>query len=63
MYRGLSFDKFLVTGIDGTFKVTSIRVMEVLRENRDSLLAALEAFIYDPLLNWRLLDSFFVFNR
>uniref|UniRef100_A0A6B2G2I4 Serine/threonine-protein kinase mTOR (Trinotate prediction) n=1 Tax=Myxobolus squamalis TaxID=59785 RepID=A0A6B2G2I4_MYXSQ len=46
-----------VTGIDGSFKVTSIRVMEVLRENKDSLLAVLEAFIYDPLLNWRLLEN------
>ena len=29
--------------------------MSVLRENRDSLIAMLEAFVYDPLVNWRLL--------
>ncbi|KAF0991745.1 hypothetical protein HZS_5835, partial [Henneguya salminicola] len=46
-----------ITGIEGTFKTTSIKVMEVLRENKDSLLAVLEAFIYDPLLNWRLLEN------
>lgn len=31
--------------------------MEVLREHRDSVMAVLEAFVYDPLLNWRLMDS------
>lgn len=30
--------------------------MSVLRKNKDSLMAVLEAFVYDPLLNWRLLD-------
>ena len=28
--------------------------MEVLRDNRDSLMAVLEAFVYEPLLAWRL---------
>lgn len=31
--------------------------MKVLRENKDSLMAVLEAFVYDPLLNWRLMDG------
>ena len=31
--------------------------MRVLRQNKDSLMAVLEAFVYDPLLNWRLIDS------
>lgn len=31
--------------------------MHILRRNKDSLLAVLEAFVYDPLLNWRLLDT------
>lgn len=30
--------------------------MSVLRENRDSLIATLEAFVYDPLISWRLLN-------
>ena len=31
--------------------------MTVLRENKESLMAVLEAFVYDPLLNWRLVDG------
>ena len=31
--------------------------MSVLRENKDSVMAVLEAFVYDPLLNWRLMDT------
>ena len=32
-------------------------IMGVLRRNKDSLMAVLEAFVYDPLLNWRLIDN------
>lgn len=46
-----------VTGIDGNYRMTCESVMRVLRENKDSLMAVLEAFVYDPLLNWRLIDS------
>ncbi|XP_055375785.1 serine/threonine-protein kinase Tor [Condylostylus longicornis] len=46
-----------VTGIEGTYRKTCESVMIVLRRNKDSLMAVLEAFVYDPLLNWRLLDS------
>ncbi|XP_013111288.1 serine/threonine-protein kinase Tor [Stomoxys calcitrans] len=46
-----------VTGIEGTYRRTCESVMLVLRRNKDSLMAVLEAFVYDPLLNWRLLDS------
>ena len=31
--------------------------MDNLRENKDSLMAMLEAFIYDPLIGWRLLEQ------
>ena len=31
--------------------------MSVLREHKDSVMAVLEAFVYDPLLNWRLMDT------
>ena len=37
--------------------MTCESVMTVLREHKDSLMAVLEAFVYDPLLNWRLMDS------
>ena len=46
-----------VTGIEGTYRSTCESVMRVLRLNRDSLMAVLEAFVYDPLLNWRLIEK------
>ena len=46
-----------MTGIEGNFRRTCNSVMMVLRENKDSLMAVLEAFVYDPLLNWRLMDG------
>ncbi|XP_076064565.1 serine/threonine-protein kinase Tor isoform X2 [Oratosquilla oratoria] len=46
-----------VTGIEGTYRMTCESVMSLLRRNKDSLMAMLEAFVYDPLLNWRLMDS------
>eukprot|EP00080_Pristionchus_pacificus_P015935 PDM75955.1 hypothetical protein PRIPAC_43798 [Pristionchus pacificus] len=45
-----------ITGIEGNFRLTCERVFQVLRGKKDSLLAVLEAFVYDPLINWRLLD-------
>lgn len=44
-----------VSGIEGNFRCTCERVMTVLRDNRDSLIAMLEAFVHDPLISWRLL--------
>eukprot|EP00727_Mastigamoeba_balamuthi_P000853 m51a1_g10765 putative protein atypical group (2524) ;mRNA; r:20614-29506 len=44
-----------VSGIEGNFRFTCEKVMRLLRENKDSLMAVLEAFVYDPLINWRLL--------
>ncbi|ORZ13215.1 armadillo-type protein [Absidia repens] len=46
-----------VSGIEGNFRITCEHVMRVLRENKDSLMAVLEAFVYDPLINWRLLNN------
>ena len=46
-----------VTGIEGTYRSTCESVMRVLRNNKDSLMAVLEAFVYDPLLNWRLMEG------
>ncbi|WVQ82636.1 hypothetical protein IAT38_004768 [Cryptococcus sp. DSM 104549] len=39
-------------GSRGTFKQASLIVMDVLRDSRSTLLAMLEAFLYDPLLSW-----------
>lgn len=30
--------------------------MKVLRDNKESLMAVLEAFVYDPLISWRLMN-------
>lgn len=44
-------------GIDGNYKFGCENVMRVLRQNKESLLAVLEAFLSDPILNWRLLTD------
>jgi len=41
-----------VTGLQGTYQTTCENVLEVLRHEKDSLLAVLEAFVYDPVLDW-----------
>lgn len=46
-----------VCGIEGYFRHTCESVMSVLRDNKDSLMAMLEAFVHDPLINWRLLGT------
>jgi len=45
-----------VSGIEGSYRSTCEKTMSVLRDSRDSLVAMLEAFIYDPLISWRLAD-------
>jgi len=44
-----------VSGVEGTFRIISEKVMELLRENKDSLLAILGSFLYDPLISFRLM--------
>ena len=46
-----------VSGIEGSYRVTCELVMGALRANKDSVMAMLEAFVYDPLINWRLLTG------
>ncbi|KAI9656704.1 MAG: phosphatidylinositol kinase- protein kinase tor1 [Trizodia sp. TS-e1964] len=43
-----------VSNIEGSYRITCESVMRVMRENKESLMAVLEAFIHDPLLTWRL---------
>ena len=43
-----------VANIEGSFRTTCENVMRVLRDNKESLMAVLEAFVHDPLLTWRL---------
>ncbi|KAG6827657.1 hypothetical protein H0H92_010880 [Tricholoma furcatifolium] len=46
-----------VSGIEGSFRKTCEITMNVLRDNKESLMAVLEAFVYDPLINWRLMQT------
>jgi FKBP12-rapamycin complex-associated protein len=39
----------------GTHVLVNRISQRVLRDNKESLMAVLEAFVYDPLINWRLL--------
>ena len=47
-----------VSGIEGTFRLICVKVMELLRNNKDSLLAILSSFIHDPLISFRLMIPF-----
>ena len=46
-----------VSGIEGSFRTTCENVMRVLRTHKESVTAMLEAFVHDPLINWRLLNT------
>ncbi|KAJ3014917.1 Serine/threonine-protein kinase smg1 [Thoreauomyces humboldtii] len=41
-----------VTGTHGVFRIASENVLRVMRDNRETLLTLLEAFVYDPLVDW-----------
>ncbi|XP_042007638.1 serine/threonine-protein kinase TOR-like [Salvia splendens] len=45
-----------VSGIEGNFRSTCESVMQVLRTHKDSVMAMMEAFVHDPLINWRLFN-------
>jgi FKBP12-rapamycin complex-associated protein len=52
-----------VSGIEGNYRNTCENTMRVMRANKDSLLAILEAFVYDPLLSFRLLNLNALINQ
>ena len=43
-----------ISSIEGTFRMTSERIMDLFQKNIDTILAMLEAFIHDPLVTWKL---------
>ena len=43
-----------VAGVDGVYRSTCEGAMRALRRHRSSVLAMLEAFLYDPLVHWNL---------
>ena len=45
-----------VSCIEGNFRTTCENTMRVMRESKESLLAIMEAFVYDPLISFRLLN-------
>lgn len=46
-----------ISGTEGNFRITCEQVMNVLRQNKDSLMAMLEVFLYDPLVSWRIITQ------
>jgi phosphatidylinositol kinase/protein kinase (PI-3 family) len=44
-----------VSGIEGNYRTTCENTMRVLRASKDSLMAILEAFVFDPLVSFKLL--------
>ena len=44
--------QMLFYGLQGTFRIASEHVMKTLRKGRETLLTLLEAFVYDPLVDW-----------
>jgi len=52
-----------ISGIEGNYRNTCENTMRVMRANKDSLLAILEAFVYDPLLSFRLLNLTSLINQ
>lgn len=44
-------------GVRGPYKEMCMRVMGIMRENKDSIMAMLEAFVYNPLISWRFLNG------
>lgn len=52
-----SINAMEVADIEGTYRRTFESVISVLKKNKDSLMAVLEAFVYEPLFNCRLVDD------
>lgn len=41
-----------VTGVEGVFRLSCEEVLKILKQGRETLLTLLEAFVYDPLVDW-----------
>ncbi|XP_048575812.1 serine/threonine-protein kinase SMG1 [Nematostella vectensis] len=41
-----------VTGVEGMFRLSCEQVLKILKQGRETLLTLLEAFVYDPLVDW-----------
>ncbi|XP_030753715.1 serine/threonine-protein kinase SMG1 [Sitophilus oryzae] len=45
-------DALGVTGVEGIFRLACENVLKTMRKGRETLLTLLEAFVYDPLIDW-----------
>jgi FKBP12-rapamycin complex-associated protein len=52
-----------ISEIEGTFRIVCEQIMEILRDNKDSLLAILGSFIHDPLISFRLMIPLIMKNK
>ena len=43
---------FGVSGVEGLFRLSCEHTLSVMRDHRETLLTLLEAFVYDPLVDW-----------
>ncbi|XP_065681003.1 serine/threonine-protein kinase SMG1 isoform X2 [Hydra vulgaris] len=46
-----------VVGVEGIFRNSCEKVMQTLRQGREILLTLLEAFVYDPLVDWTIAND------
>lgn len=46
-----------ISGVDGVFRKSCERTMEVLRQNQSTIITILEVLLYDPLYAWTLTDK------
>ena len=54
---------FGLTGVEGVFRLSCEKALECLRSGKETLLTLLEAFIYDPLVDWTPGFSIFASHR
>lgn len=43
---------FGITGTEGAFRISCENILRILRKGKETLLTLLEAFVYDPLIDW-----------
>ncbi|KAI0053695.1 hypothetical protein FA95DRAFT_478808 [Auriscalpium vulgare] len=41
-----------VTGVEGVFRIACENTLQLLRDNKDTLMSVLDAFVHDPLVEW-----------
>ena len=52
-----------ITEIEGMYRITCERMMNLLRKNKDSLIAILSALIHNPLISFRLMIPMIIKNQ